>query len=65
MTYKKADFNTEIKSVVLSGHAGVIWMISNPATGNTSYRMEVDDGEFVESTSFDHILDVFNKRGKK
>jgi hypothetical protein len=65
MTYKKADFNTEIKSVVLSGHAGVIWMISNPATGNTSYQLEVDDGEFVESKSFDHILDVFNKRGKK
>jgi NADPH-dependent 7-cyano-7-deazaguanine reductase QueF-like protein len=28
-------------------------------------ELEVDDGEFVESKSFDHILDVFNKRGKK
>jgi hypothetical protein len=65
MTYKKADFNTEIKSVVISGHAGVIWMISNPATGNTSYRLEADDGVFVESKSFDRVLDVYNKREKK
>lgn len=61
MTFKKADFNTEFKSVVLSGNAGVIWMIANPATGAVSYRMEVDDGEFVESKSFDRILDVYNK----
>jgi len=58
---KKANFNVDIKSVVASGPGGVIWMIANPAAGTVSYRMEVDDGDYVESKDLDRVLDVYNK----
>jgi hypothetical protein len=57
---KKSELNTEIKSVVASGPAGVIWCVVNPALGITSYRLMVGDA-WVESRDIDRILDIYNK----
>lgn len=65
MTYKKSDFNYEAKTIVASGPGGIIVMVSNPAIGAVSYRLEIGPGDFVESRDLDRIIEVYNKRGKK
>lgn len=62
---KKSDFNYEAKTIVASGPGGVIVMISNPATGAVSYRLEIDNGAFVESKDLDRIISAYNKREGK
>jgi hypothetical protein len=65
MTYKKSDFNYEAKTIVASGPGGIIVMVSNPAIGAVSYRLEIDNGVFAESKDLDRIISVYNKREKK
>jgi hypothetical protein len=40
-------------------------MVSNPAIGAVSYRLEIDNGVFAESKDLDRIISVYNKREKK
>ena len=61
---KKEDLNVQIKSVIVSGFGGVIWLIVNPASDILYYKLVIKEENFC-SKDLDTIIKKYNDRLKK